>query len=60
MERTGNGSIVVMHFDSPTTVNSTARALPRIIDDLRAGGFKIMTITELMTAAITMGRMGPI
>jgi peptidoglycan/xylan/chitin deacetylase (PgdA/CDA1 family) len=49
MERTGNGGIVVMHFDSPTTVRSTALALPRIIDDLRAGGYKIMTVTELMT-----------
>jgi peptidoglycan/xylan/chitin deacetylase (PgdA/CDA1 family) len=49
MERTGNGSIVVMHFDSPTTVRSTALALPRIIDDLRAGGYKIMTVTELLT-----------
>jgi peptidoglycan/xylan/chitin deacetylase (PgdA/CDA1 family) len=51
MERTGNGTIVVMHFDSPTTLNSTARALPRIINDLRANGFKIMTITELLTAS---------
>jgi peptidoglycan/xylan/chitin deacetylase (PgdA/CDA1 family) len=50
MERTGNGSIVVLHFDSPTTVNSTAQALPRIIDDLRASGYRIMTITELLTA----------
>ncbi|MFN0073758.1 MAG: polysaccharide deacetylase family protein [Chloroflexota bacterium] len=49
MERTGNGSIVVLHFDSPTTVNSTAVALPRIIDDLRAAGYKLMTITELLT-----------
>jgi peptidoglycan/xylan/chitin deacetylase (PgdA/CDA1 family) len=50
MERTGNGSIVVLHFDSPTTVNSTAQALPRIIDDLRASGYRIMTITDLLTA----------
>jgi peptidoglycan/xylan/chitin deacetylase (PgdA/CDA1 family) len=49
MERTGNGSIVVLHFDSPTTVHSTAGALPRIIDDLRSSGYRIMTITELLT-----------
>jgi peptidoglycan/xylan/chitin deacetylase (PgdA/CDA1 family) len=50
MERTGNGSIVVLHFDSPTTVDSTAQALPRIIDDLRSRGYRLMTITELLTA----------
>jgi peptidoglycan/xylan/chitin deacetylase (PgdA/CDA1 family) len=50
MERTGNGSIVVLHFDSPTTVHSTAMALPRMIDDLRASGYRLMTITELLTA----------
>ena len=50
MERTVNGAIVVLHFDSPTTVRSTAQALPRLIDDLRAKGFTLMTVTELLTA----------
>ena len=50
MERTVNGAIVVLHFDSPTTVRSTAGALPRLIDDLRAKGFSLMTVTELLTA----------
>jgi peptidoglycan/xylan/chitin deacetylase (PgdA/CDA1 family) len=50
MERTVNGAIVVLHFDSPTTVHSTAAALPRLIDDLRAKGFTLMTVTELLTA----------
>lgn len=50
MERTVNGSIVVLHFDSPTTVRSTAVALPHIIDDLRARGFRLVTVTELVTA----------
>ncbi|MFN8633119.1 MAG: polysaccharide deacetylase family protein [Chloroflexota bacterium] len=49
MERTVNGAIVVLHFDSPTTVRSTAVALPRLIDDLRAAGFTLVTITELLT-----------
>lgn len=44
-----NGAIVVMHFDSPTTVRSTAVALPRLIDDLRAAGYRLVTITELIT-----------
>jgi peptidoglycan/xylan/chitin deacetylase (PgdA/CDA1 family) len=50
MDHTVNGSIVVLHFDSPTTVNSTAVALPWLIDDLRAAGFQLVTITELLTA----------
>ena len=50
MQRTGNGAIVVLHFDSPTTVHSTAVALPRLIDDLRAAGFNLVTVTELLTA----------
>jgi len=50
MERTVNGAIVVLHFDSPTTVRSTAVALPRLIDDLRAAGFNLVTITDLLTS----------
>jgi peptidoglycan/xylan/chitin deacetylase (PgdA/CDA1 family) len=43
-----NGSIIVMHFDSPTTVDSTAVALPVLIDELRAAGFRLVTISELL------------
>ncbi len=50
MERTVNGAIIVLHFDSPTTVRSTAVALPRLIDDLRAAGFELVNITDLLTA----------
>jgi peptidoglycan/xylan/chitin deacetylase (PgdA/CDA1 family) len=46
-----NGAIIVIHFDSPTTVNSTAAALPRMIDDLRAAGFRLVTVTELVLGA---------
>jgi peptidoglycan/xylan/chitin deacetylase (PgdA/CDA1 family) len=49
MERAVNGAIVVLHFDSPTTVRSTALALPRLIDDLRAAGYTQMTVTDLLT-----------
>ncbi|MGE3268427.1 MAG: polysaccharide deacetylase family protein [Chloroflexota bacterium] len=49
MDRVVNGAIVVLHFDSPTTVHSTADALPRLIDDLRAAGYSLVTITELLT-----------
>ena len=44
-----NGAIVVLHFDSPTTVRSTAVALPGVIDDLRGRGFLLVTVTELVT-----------
>lgn len=46
-----NGAIVVLHFDSPTTTVSTAEALPGMIDDLRARGFNLVTITELLEPA---------
>ena len=49
MDRAVNGAIVVLHFDSPTTVRSTAVALPRLIDDLRAAGYNLVTITDLLT-----------
>jgi peptidoglycan/xylan/chitin deacetylase (PgdA/CDA1 family) len=49
MQQTVNGAIVVLHFDSPTTADSTARALPRLIDDLRAAGYQLVTVTELLT-----------
>jgi peptidoglycan/xylan/chitin deacetylase (PgdA/CDA1 family) len=45
-----NGAIIVLHFDSPTTRDSTAQVLPAAIDTLRQAGFRLMTITELLTA----------
>jgi peptidoglycan/xylan/chitin deacetylase (PgdA/CDA1 family) len=45
-----NGAIVVMHFDSPNTLTSTALVLPSIIDTLRASGYRIVTISELLAA----------
>jgi len=44
-----NGAIVVLHFDSPTTQDSTAQVLPAIIDTLRGTGYRLVTITELLT-----------
>lgn len=49
MERVVNGAIVVLHFDSPTSPASTAVALPRLIDDLRAAGYTLVTVTRLVT-----------
>jgi len=51
MDETVNGAIVVLHFDSPTSTTSTAAALGRIVDDLRARGFELVTVTELLTGA---------
>lgn len=41
------GSVVEMHLDGPATEQSTALALPRIIDDLQANGYDLVTVPEL-------------
>ena len=46
-----NGAIVVLHFDSPKTRETTAEVLPAVIDNLRGAGYRLMTITELLTSA---------
>ncbi|GEM_PF-5158682 len=43
-----NGAIIVMHFDSPRTADTVASALPDIIDGLRARGYRLVTISELI------------
>ncbi len=50
MNGAANGAIIVLHFDSPTTRDSTAQVLPALIDDLRGAGYRLVTITELLTA----------
>ena len=44
-----NGAIVVLHFDSPKTRDTTAEVLPAVIDNLRGAGYRLVTITELLT-----------
>jgi peptidoglycan/xylan/chitin deacetylase (PgdA/CDA1 family) len=44
-----NGAIVVLHFDSPNTRETTAEVLPAVIDNLRGAGYRLVTITELLT-----------
>jgi peptidoglycan/xylan/chitin deacetylase (PgdA/CDA1 family) len=46
-----NGAIVVLHYDSPHSASATAEVLPYAIDALRGAGFRLMTITELLTAS---------
>src|SRR6266536_2049919 len=45
----GNGAIIVLHFDSPNTLTSTALVLPHVIDALRDSGYRLVTVTELLT-----------
>jgi peptidoglycan/xylan/chitin deacetylase (PgdA/CDA1 family) len=45
-----NGAIMVLHFDSPRTQESTAQVLPAAIEALRAAGYRLLTVTELLTA----------
>ena len=44
-----NGAIIVLHFDSPNTATSTAQVLPHLIEALRESGYRLVTITELLT-----------
>jgi peptidoglycan/xylan/chitin deacetylase (PgdA/CDA1 family) len=46
-----NGAIIVLHFDSPTTQDSTAQVLPAAMEALRGAGYRLVTITELLTAS---------
>jgi peptidoglycan/xylan/chitin deacetylase (PgdA/CDA1 family) len=47
-----NGAIIVLHFDSPRTLQTTAEVLPAAIDSLRAAGYTLVTISELLTAHV--------
>ena len=49
LNEAGNGAIIVLHFDSPNTLTSTALVLPHMIDALRDSGYRLVTITELLT-----------
>jgi len=47
-----NGAIIVLHFESPRTRTSTAVVLPTMIDALRGRGYRLVTITELVTGIL--------
>jgi peptidoglycan/xylan/chitin deacetylase (PgdA/CDA1 family) len=42
------GAIIEMHLDGPATEQSTARALPRIVADLRSQGYELVTVPDLV------------
>lgn len=43
-----DGAIIELHLDGPATSVSTALALPRIIADLEAEGYELVTIPEII------------
>jgi peptidoglycan/xylan/chitin deacetylase (PgdA/CDA1 family) len=47
-----NGAIIVMHFDSPRSADTMAAELPAVIDGLRTQGYRLVTITELVTGKL--------
>jgi peptidoglycan/xylan/chitin deacetylase (PgdA/CDA1 family) len=44
-----NGAIIVLHFDSPTSTQTTAQILPAAIEALRGSGYTLVTVTQLVT-----------
>jgi len=42
------GAVIEMHLDGPATEQSTALALPRIIDDLQAEGYEFVTVADMV------------
>jgi peptidoglycan/xylan/chitin deacetylase (PgdA/CDA1 family) len=52
LNNAANGSIIVMHFDSPRTAAAIAPALPSIIDGLRDHGLRLVTVSELVTGEL--------
>jgi peptidoglycan/xylan/chitin deacetylase (PgdA/CDA1 family) len=51
LRRVRNGSIVVLHITGGNTAPLTAQALPRIVEQLRARGFSLVTVSQLIAAA---------
>jgi len=47
MPKVEDGSIVEFHLDGPSSAESTAVAIPWIVRDLKAQGFRFVTIAEM-------------
>ena len=45
-----NGSIVVMHITDGDTAPLTARALPPVVEALRARGYELVRVSTLLSA----------
>lgn len=48
MDEIYDGAIVELHLDGPASAESTGRALPRLIRDLRDQGYRFVTIPEMV------------
>jgi len=56
LDNASNGAIIVLHLESPRTRTSTAVVLPTIVDTLRERGYRLVTITELVTGILDEDR----
>ncbi len=54
LSNASNGAIIVMHFDSSRTADSVAAELPAIIAGLREQGYRLVTVTELVTGVLSV------
>jgi hypothetical protein len=52
LEHVANGAVVVLHFESPRTRSSTAVVLPHLIDTLRERGYRLVTVSQLITEVV--------
>ncbi|MBA3416584.1 MAG: polysaccharide deacetylase family protein [Chloroflexia bacterium] len=43
-----DGALIELHLDGPASAVSTGRALPRLIDRLRADGFRLVSISDML------------
>jgi peptidoglycan/xylan/chitin deacetylase (PgdA/CDA1 family) len=48
LQNTKNGSIIVMHITDGNTAPLTDQALPAVVDGLRARGFRLVKVSELL------------
>jgi peptidoglycan/xylan/chitin deacetylase (PgdA/CDA1 family) len=52
LDNAANGAIIVLHLESSRTRTSTAVVLPTLVDTLRERGYRLVTITELVTGVL--------
>lgn len=43
-----DGALIEMHLDGPASAESTGRALPRLIAQLRADGYRFVTVPDML------------
>lgn len=51
VDKTQNGSIIVLHMNGEATAPKTAEALPEIISELKQKGFEFVKVNELLNLA---------